>query len=85
MQKQVTNDFYMTSVGTDGTDGPTDAAGAYVDNILLNKVKESALDLRPFLDQFDSYHFFKTFDGLIKTGPTQTNVIDIIIVLIKPK
>ncbi len=72
----------ILSGGTDGTDGPTDAAGAVVDNQTLNTAKIRNLDINQYIQNCDSYHFFEQEGGLVTTGPTQTNVMDIILVLI---
>lgn len=72
----------ILSGGTDGTDGPTDAAGAVVDYITTQNAANNQLDVCQFINNFDSYHFFNQEGGLIMTGPTQTNVMDLIIVLI---
>jgi glycerate 2-kinase len=64
------------SAGTDGLDGPTDAAGAIADE------RTRLTDARPFLDDNDSYHFFERLDALVKTGPTGTNVMDVRILLV---
>ena len=66
------------SAGTDGSDGPTDAAGAIADERTLRP----GLDARAFLKNNDSYHFFEKVNGLIKTGPTGTNVMDVRILLV---
>jgi len=73
--------FYFCSVGTDGTDGPTDAAGAWIDEHSFAKAEQLALHWQDFLERNDSYHFFKALDQLIITGPTGTNVMDVIICL----
>jgi glycerate 2-kinase len=65
------------SVGTDGTDGPTDAAGAICDGDSIRRALERDLDTKLYLDKNDSYNFFKRLDDLIITGPTYTNVMDI--------
>ena len=67
----------MLSAGTDGEDGPTDAAGAIADEQLVRRIAQSELDLRQYLARHDSYHFFDAVDGLLKTGPTHTNVMDL--------
>ncbi|HZK96254.1 MAG TPA: glycerate kinase, partial [Prolixibacteraceae bacterium] len=72
----------ILSGGTDGTDGPTDVAGAVVDNQTFSNAKNRNLDINHYLQNCDSYHFFKQEGGLVTTGPTQTNVMDIILVLI---
>jgi glycerate 2-kinase len=71
------------SAGTDGTDGPTDAAGAIVDGQTIPKARSLGLDPRSYLDDNDSYRFFEKTGGLFKTGPTGTNVMDLQIILIK--
>lgn len=73
--------FTILSVGTDGIDGPTDAAGAIADEGTLSKASRLGLDARAFLDNNDSYHFFERLEALIKTGPTGTNVMDVRVVL----
>ncbi len=69
----------VLSGGTDGTDGPTDATGAVGDSQMI---KNNGLAIKKYLNNFDAYHFFEKMDGLIITGPTQTNVMDIVVVLI---
>jgi len=71
------------SGGTDGTDGPTDAAGAIVDSTTIKKATASGLNPVDFLKNNDSYHFFQKTGDLLKTGPTGTNVMDLRIVLVK--
>ena len=71
----------ITSFGTDGKDGPTDAAGAFIDNQIIKKGIELNLHITEFLENNDSYNFFQKTKGLIKTGLTGTNVMDIIIAL----
>jgi glycerate 2-kinase len=68
--------------GTDGTDGPTPAAGAVVDSCTLMDAISKSIDPVKYLNGFDSFHFFKRAGGHIITGPTMTNVMDIIVVLI---
>jgi glycerate 2-kinase len=65
------------SAGTDGTDGPTDAAGAIADGDTLRRKP----DARDFLDRNDSYHYFEALDDLVITGPTHTNVMDVRLIL----
>jgi glycerate 2-kinase len=69
------------SAGTDGTDGPTDAAGAVSDSDTSIRAKALGLDVTQYLQNCDSYNFFRKEGGLVITGPTQTNVMDLIIVL----
>lgn len=72
----------LLSAGTDGTDGPTDAAGAIVDGQTLTKARSLGLDPQEYLNNNDSYNFFKEIDGLFITGPTGTNVMDIQIIIV---
>jgi glycerate-2-kinase len=73
------------SAGTDGTDGPTDAAGAVVDGKTVRDARSAGLDPDIYLTNNDSYNFFKPIHGLIITGPTGTNVMDIHIMLIEDR
>jgi len=75
----------VLSGGTDGTDGPTDAAGAIADSETVKRAKARGLDPRASLARHDSYHFFAALDDLIKTGPTGTNVMDVRLMLIGPR
>jgi hydroxypyruvate reductase len=74
----------LLSAGTDGIDGPTDAAGAFVDGRTINKAERHGLNARQVLDNHDSYHFFAALGDLFSPGPTGTNVMDIKIVLLYP-
>ncbi len=74
----------LLSCGTDGNDGPTDAAGAYCDENTSTLLKDKKIDANKYLSNNDSYHFFKELGDLIITGPTKTNVMDVQIVLINP-
>jgi len=74
----------FVSFGTDGTDGPTDAAGAIADSTTIRKAKAVGFDAQSYLANNDSYHFFQKLDDLIVTGPTGTNVMDIQLVFISP-
>jgi len=76
-----TDRLYFMSAGTDGNDGPTDAAGAFACSEILEKSKKMDLDIAWYLKENDSYRFFEQFDQLFKTGPTNTNVCDIQIIL----
>lgn len=73
----------LLSAGTDGTDGPTDAAGAIVDGATVEAARGKGLDPRAFLDNNDSYTFFQQTDELLVTGPTGTNVMDIQVILVE--
>lgn len=72
----------VLSGGTDGTDGPTDAAGGIVDGFTLSRGHALRLAAKDFLDRNDSYSFLRATDDLLVTGPTLTNVMDIQIALI---
>ncbi|MGB8645366.1 MAG: glycerate kinase [Anaerolineae bacterium] len=72
----------ILSAGTDGTDGPTDADGAIADGTTLARAQAQGLDARRFLAANDSYNFFQPLGDLMMTGPTNTNVNDLMIVLI---
>jgi glycerate 2-kinase len=74
-------DVLILSAGTDGTDGPTDAAGAIATGKTLDRARAAGLDPIAHLDRNDSYPFFETLGDLVKTGPTGTNVMDIQIML----
>ncbi|MBC2716553.1 MAG: glycerate kinase [Desulfobacteraceae bacterium] len=77
------NRMAILSGGTDGTDGPTDAAGAIIDSNTIEKALDSGLNPVAFLENNDSYHFFQKTGDLLKTGATGTNVMDLRIVLVK--
>jgi hydroxypyruvate reductase len=72
----------MASVGTDGIDGPTDAAGAFVDSTTAERARTARLQPQAFLERNDSYRFFEALGDLIQTGPTGTNVGDLQIILL---
>ena len=74
--------FALLSGGTDGEDGPTDAAGALIDAEVISRMRASNLDPADFLRRNDAYHFFDAVGGLIKTGPTHTNVCDVRVVVV---
>lgn len=71
------------AASTDGSDGPTDAAGAFASAGLLEAARGKELEIGKFLDNNDSYHFFEQIGGLLKTGPTRTNVCDVQILIIR--
>jgi hydroxypyruvate reductase len=70
------------SIGTDGIDGPTDAAGAIIDATTLTRAAAGGLDPAVYLRNNDSYHFFSALGDLVHTGPTGTNVGDVQVALI---
>ena len=75
----------ILSGGTDGSDGPTDAAGAISDETTLARSRALGLDATAFLNNNDSYHLFEHLGDLIKTGPTQTNVMDVRLILVSAR
>ncbi len=72
----------VLSAGTDGTDGPTDAAGAIVDGATLERARARGINADDCLRRNDSYHFLEAVGDLLITGPTLTNVMDLRVVLI---
>jgi len=77
-------DTVVLSCGTDGTDGPTDAAGAVADGQTVERGRRAGLDARRHLENNDAYPFFQALEDLIITGPTLTNVMDLRLILIGP-
>jgi len=77
------NGITFLSAGTDGGDGPTDSAGAIVDGDTVLKGRANGIDPEIFLQNNDSYNYFKKTDDLLITGPTGTNVMDLQIALIR--
>jgi glycerate 2-kinase len=75
-------DVAVLSGGTDGTDGPTDAAGAIADGATVGRAQELGLEAADYLADNDSYHFFEPLGALLMTGPTLTNVMDLRLVLV---
>ncbi len=75
-------DVLLLSAGTDGTDGPTDAAGAWCDGNTLARARAAGLDAAQYLAENNSYEFFDKLGTLIRTGPTNTNVMDVRLVLV---
>jgi hydroxypyruvate reductase len=73
----------VASVGTDGIDGPTDAAGAVVDRTTVARAAAAGIEPDLYLDDNNSYMFFLTLNDLIRIGPTQTNVGDLQVVLVR--
>jgi len=71
------------SVGSDGTDGPTDAAGGYVDGNTAQRMRDVGIEIHEILQNNDAYHALQKTDGLIITGPTGTNVNDVAVLLIE--
>lgn len=72
----------VLSGGTDGTDGPTDAAGAIADGDTAKRAQQMGLSPQDYLADNDSYHFFQKLGDLLITGPTNTNVMDLRLILV---
>lgn len=77
------SDTIIFSLGSDGTDGPTDAAGGIVDGTSYSRIKNSGMQPEIYLDNNDSYNALKESGDLIVTGPTGTNVNDLMVLLCK--
>jgi len=75
-------DVVILAGGTDGTDGPTDAAGALSDGGSVARGRAAGMEASEYLDRNDAYHFFQPLGDLLLTGPTLTNVMDLRIVLL---
>jgi hydroxypyruvate reductase len=75
-------EFALAAAGTDGTDGPTDAAGAFADATTVSRARALGLNAEDCLARNDSYHFFEPLGDLLRTGPTGTNVMDLYLMLL---
>lgn len=82
MEIQGEKNMVLLSAGTDGTDGPTDAAGAVIDAFTIVNARKAGLDPATFFADNDSYSFFQKTGELLVTGPTGTNVMDLRILLV---
>lgn len=80
---QLPGKIVILSGGTDGTDGPTDAAGAVIDNLSSERGRQKGLDIDAYLNDNDAYHYHETTGDLLMTGPTKTNVMDVHILLVE--
>lgn len=74
------DDVALIALGTDGTDGPTDAAGAVATGRTIHRAQQKGLSDASYLANNDAYHFFQALGDLIITGPTNTNVNDLILI-----
>jgi len=81
-EKEQAQGIYFLSASTDGNDGPTDAAGAFVSLDIMKECTEKGLNVEAALKENDSYTFFSALDALLITGPTNTNVCDVHIILV---
>ncbi|WP_280999315.1 glycerate kinase type-2 family protein [Marinitoga aeolica] len=79
------NNIVFASIGTDGTDGPTDAAGGIVDGNTILSLRKKVIDPLVFLENNDTYNGLKEANALLKLGPTGTNVNDLMILLVGEK
>jgi hydroxypyruvate reductase len=70
------------SCGTDGSDGPTDAAGAVCDHTTVDRARQKGFDAAQFIDDNNAYPFFEALEDLVITGPTNTNVMDMRVILV---
>jgi hydroxypyruvate reductase len=77
-----TRGIRLAALGTDGTDGPTDAAGAVVDGRTAARARARGLDPHDHLERNDSYPLLRATGALIRTGPTGTNVNDVVVALV---
>lgn len=82
-KREAARGIAILSGGTDGEDGPTDAAGAFLDENVLAAALDMSLDAADYLRRNDAYNFFKPLDALVTTGPTHTNVCDVRVVLVE--
>jgi hydroxypyruvate reductase len=82
LQTESHDGIVILSGGTDGEDGPTDAAGAWVDSTVIKSANDLKLVPDDYLSINDSYHFFERAGGLLKTGPTHTNVMDVRVAIV---
>ena len=82
MQLSGWDNVVLFSGGTDGTDGPTDAAGGVSDGQTMARAEEKGLSAQAYLKNNDAYHFLKELDDLVMTGPTGTNVADVAFVMV---
>jgi glycerate 2-kinase len=73
----------LLAASTDGNDGPTDAAGAFASREIAERARALGLDPRGFLAVSDSYHFHVRSGSLLRTGPTNTNVSDVAVLLVR--
>ncbi|GBD36165.1 D-glycerate 2-kinase [bacterium HR36] len=75
----------LLAAGTDGEDGPTDAAGAFADTEACDRARQLGLDAHDFLQRHDAYTFFERIGALFRPGLTQTNVMDLRVLLLQPQ
>lgn len=76
------DDIVVLSVGTDGTDGPTDAAGGIVDSTTVQRAEAAGFNVRDALQRHDAYPLLEAIGDLVVTGPTGTNVMDVVVILV---
>ncbi|HUU79274.1 MAG TPA: glycerate kinase [candidate division Zixibacteria bacterium] len=76
-----TQGIVLAAIGSDGKDGPTDAAGGMIDGLLIEKASNLELNIGEYLENNNSYNYFKKIKGLVKTGSTGTNIMDLVIAI----
>ena len=81
--KDLPSPFFIAGIGTDGRDGMTDAAGAWISDETIGRAENEGIDILLFLNNNDSHNFFRRIDQLIFTGPTGTNVADVFFFFIR--
>ncbi len=81
--KEAPGERLLLCAGTDGRDGPTDAAGAFAEPHTLQRARDTGAEAGAYLERNDAYSFFSLAGGLLRTGPTHTNVMDIAIGLVR--
>ena len=79
------NEVALVTMGTDGRDGPTPASGAFADSETVAKALAEGVDARVMLDDNDAYGFFSSVEGVLVTGPTGTNVMDLVLIMVEMK
>jgi glycerate 2-kinase len=82
VMNNIRSPMVLASIGTDGIDGPTDAAGAIVDNSTVERLNAAGLSPRTVLEDNNSYACFDTLGDLVRTGPSGTNVGDLQVFLL---
>ncbi|MFQ5897097.1 MAG: glycerate kinase [Candidatus Methylomirabilia bacterium] len=84
LELQGVSDVMILAAGTDGSDGPTDAAGALADGETVRRGRELGVEASAALEANDSYHFFSPLNDLVTTGPTNTNLLDLYLLFVGP-
>ncbi len=82
LESEIPLGILVLSAGTDGEDGPTDAAGAFADSAIIDRARRLQLESADYLARNDAYHWFEAVGSLLITGPTHTNVCDLRVALV---